>query len=163
MTTNVQRIIFAVVTLLSTATYAFSQEQSKRLNDFNDSDRRLINCETYSVDIDRMVSVASELIKQSDFIILIARLGDGERNREFNRRRLHNVEEKLKADGVEEKKIIIAEGERVKGLGRVEIYIGGRMVESLRAKRNKDICVECCGDDERYYPYKAKLNSKRQK
>ena len=96
----------------------------------------------------------SELIEKSDYLILVARLGRGEKNRDLNRRRLHNVSERLKAAGIEAKKIVVAESERISGLGRVEVYAGGRMVESLRVKHNEDICVECCGPDERFYPDK---------
>jgi len=143
-----------ILLLLSISITAYSQEQSENSKPFDDSDSRLINCETYSADIDRMRSVFSELIEKSDYLILVARLGRGEKNRDLNRRRLHNVSERVKAAGIEAKKIVIAEGERVPGLGRIEVYAGGRMVESLRVKRNQDICVECCGPDERFYPYK---------
>jgi len=110
-----------------------------------------------------MRTTFSELIGRSDFLILIARLGKGEKNKELNRRRLHNVRERLKAAGIESEKLVTAEGECVNGLGRIELYAGGRMIENLRVKRNKDICVECCGDDERFYPYRGlfELKSKQ--
>ena len=149
-----------IVLLLCGSLTALSQEPSERSKHFDDSDSRLINCEQYSADIDRMRGAFSDLIEQSDFIILVARLGNGEKSRELNRRRLHNVSERIKAAGVKPKKIVVAEGGRVLGLGRVEIYVGGKIVESLRVKRNKDICVECCGPDERFYPYREKFERK---
>ena len=161
MVTKFQQFTFGVVLFLSISLTAFSQERSGGNEYFDDSDTRLINCEQYSADIDRMRSQFSELIGRSDYIILVARSGMGERSRELNRRRLHNVSERLKAAGIEADKIVIAEGERVAGLGRVEIYASGRKIESLRASRNQDICVECCGPDERFYPYREVYERQR--
>ena len=148
------RLSQIIILLIAVSITAFSQEQSENSKHFDDSDSRLINCEQYSADIDRMRGIFSELIGKSDYLILVARLGRGEKNRALNRRRLHNVSERLKAAGIEAKKVVVAEGERVSGLGRIEVYAGGRMVESLRVMRNQDICVECCGPDERFYPDK---------
>ncbi|HEX8195926.1 MAG TPA: hypothetical protein VF571_07040 [Pyrinomonadaceae bacterium] len=56
-------------------------------------------------------------------IILIARLGDGENKTELNRRRLYNAKTYLtelwKRDP---KTVIVAQGEQVKGYGRIEVY-----------------------------------------
>lgn len=160
MLTKIQPITFGMILLSSVGPTWSSQEPARKQEYFEDSDKRLINCEQYSADIDRMSMQFADLIARSDFFILVARLGHGETNAELNRRRLHNVQERLKDRGIEAKKIVVAQGERVKGLGRVEFYVGGRMVESLRVKRNEDICVECCGDDERFYPYKEVLERK---
>jgi hypothetical protein len=61
-------------------------------------------------------------------LILVARLGDGERDRKLNRMRLRYVEDYLNKKDVQ---YVFAEGERVKGLGRMEVYVGGRLAMSI--------------------------------
>ena len=71
-------------------------------------------------------------------IIIIARLGTGERSRKYIRHRLLIASAYLRGErGVPENRIITAEGERVRGLGQVEIYVGGRLHVLFKMKRNK--------------------------
>ena len=96
-------------------------------------------------------------------IILIARLGKGEARSELNRRRLYNVSFLYKETfGIPAKTIVVAEGERVDDYGRVEIYWNGEMIGALPVSKNKDIYVDCCGIDDRYYPEKDTVE-RRQK
>jgi hypothetical protein len=41
------------------------------------------------------------------------------------------------------KRIVLAEGERVRGLGRVEIYLKGRLFTVSTINRNKDLARGC--------------------
>jgi hypothetical protein len=95
-----------------------------------------------------------------DLLIAIARLGDGERNRELNRRRLHNVGTHISefANARAPETIVTAEGERVSGLGRVELYAGGKLFYSLLVPRDGDLLVGSC-----YYEIDSKLDKDRQK
>jgi hypothetical protein len=71
-------------------------------------------------------------------IILIARLGTGERSRKLNRLRLLIARGYLMENrGVPKDRVITAEGERVRGLGHVEIYVGGRLHVLFKMNRNK--------------------------
>lgn len=159
------KVALALSIVFSAGLSAFTQERGIKLKDVNSFDTRLINCETYSSDFDRMAVEFSDLIEESDFLVLVSRLGKGESNRKLNQRRLHNVRERLKARSIDAQKITVAEGEKVGGLGRVEVYAGGKLIEVFPVHRNQDICVECCGDDERFYPYKQrnKPNRKRRR
>jgi hypothetical protein len=80
-------------------------------------------------------------------VILIARLGDGEKNRDLNRERMRRVKNYLGlmsphfAKGLN---IVIAEGERVAGQGSVEIYVDGVLTAILRSDRNRYLCATCC-------------------
>jgi hypothetical protein len=87
-------------------------------------------------------------------VIAIARLGTGEVSKGLSRRRLENVRVYLRDQGLSEERLIVAEGEKLKGYGRVEMYVAGKLIKSLLANRNKDLCVDCCDIDERYYPYR---------
>jgi hypothetical protein len=92
-------------------------------------------------------------------IIAIARLGDGEKNREQNRRRLHNVRVYLTEFGWHRQPstVITAEGDRIKGYGRVELYVRGVLFAVLQVRRNHDLLVGSCEPDD-IRPVKAERN-----
>jgi hypothetical protein len=90
-------------------------------------------------------------------IILIARLGTGETLRKWNLRRLHNVAARLY--GV--KQIIKAEGERIDGKGRVEIYFDGMILYTLLAHLNRDLAVDCCELFNDLYPWYDPAKTKK--
>jgi hypothetical protein len=105
------------------------------------------------------LSAAHNAAGPKGLIIAIARLGDGEYSREFNRRRLHNVRIYLTEFDWHRTPdtVITAEGERVRGYGRIELYVNGKLFEVLATKRNRDLLVGSCEpDDER--PVKAESN-----
>ena len=109
------------------------------------------------------LSAAHQAAGEAGLVIVIARLGDGEYSREFNRRRLHNVRIYLTEFDWHRRPetVITAEGERVKGYGRIELYVQGKLFRVLAVKRNRDLLVGSCEpSDERpvraersLYPY----------
>jgi hypothetical protein len=88
-----------------------------------------------------------------DLMIVISRLGEDETKRHLNRRRLHNIRIYLTsyltvAGGRRRAEtIILAEGERVKGYGRLELYVGGKLAYVFKMKRNADLLVGNCGSE----------------
>lgn len=92
-------------------------------------------------------------------IIAIARLGSGERNRELNRRRLHNVRIYLTEFDWRRapETMITAEGERVRGYGQVELYVRGVLFAVLAIRRNDDLLVGSCEPDD-IRPVEAERN-----
>ena len=120
-----------------------------------------LNCEMNFQNISYVRTLMGEQVNSDGVLILIARLGDGEGSRQLNRRRLYNVRLKLTTEvGIQKEKIIIAEGEQVKGFGWVEFYLAGQLVGALLVYQRDDICVGCCGPDDRFYPYKDKRKRK---
>jgi hypothetical protein len=94
------------------------------------------SCETTKADFDLIAQTANG--KESN-VIVIARLGKGERSRSISRLRLRQVREwLLMVRGYSPGRIITAEGERSRGLGRVEVYISGKPFIIYHMKRNKD-------------------------
>ncbi len=100
------------------------------------------NCES---DI-AILDAASRRAGENGLVIVIARLGDGERNREWNHRRLYNVRTYLTEwNGRRNlKTVITAEGERVAGYGRIELYVGDELFHVLLVHRNADLIVGSC-------------------
>lgn len=117
----------------------------------------ILNCETSLVHQDYVVSEALEQTKTSGVLIVIVRLGDGENSSELTHRRLYNLRQYFKQRGsrLKPEQVVLAAGERVKGYGRIEYYLNGKLHERLLFPRNGYICHSCCGLDERYYPEKA--------
>src|SRR5215208_1205023 len=80
-------------------------------------------------------------------IILVARLGNGEVSRKINRERLQHINYYLNVTrAIPKNRLVLADGERVRGLGRVEIYAQGKLMLALTVKRNGDILgLKSCG------------------
>ena len=72
-------------------------------------------------------------------IIVVGRLGDGERSQDLNWRRLRAVRNYLATDKRLPNSVIIAVGERRAGLGAVEFYVGGKLVQSIAVARRQNI------------------------
>lgn len=75
-----------------------------------------------------------------DVIVLVARSGDGENSRKINGPRLYSVWSYLHHAGqFPADRLVKAEGEKVRGPGRIDIYAKGRLMLTLTAKRGGDI------------------------
>jgi hypothetical protein len=97
-------------------------------------------CESAKADFDLIAQVANE--KQSN-VIIIARSGKGEL-RGINRVRLRQLRDWLQqVRGYSPDRVVTAEGERVRGLGQVEVYISGKPIFIYRMRRNKDFFRGC--------------------
>src|SRR5215207_5913328 len=77
-------------------------------------------------------------------ITIISWLGRGEASRSLGRRRLRNLRGYLHTTrGVEDERIETSEGGRTPGLGKVEVYVGGRPRLLFYLKRNRDFWNGC--------------------
>jgi hypothetical protein len=89
--------------------------------------------------------------KPDELIIVIARLGSNDTKPNLNNRRLHNVRtylsEFLSDPSVHRKPetIILAQGERVSDFGRIDFYVTGKLVDTLKIRTNADLSVADCG------------------
>ena len=144
-------LIYAITTV--------AQEQSRPAGSApTKMETKPTNCEFHIATLD----AAHDQAGRDGLLIVIARLGDGEQHRQdLNRRRLHNVRTYLlefahRSPGT----IITAEGERVKGYGRVELYVGGKLFYVLMIRPNADLAVGGCsfeGDDPCTFEREKKL------
>lgn len=93
------------------------------------------NNETMKSELDAVASAAGE----DKLIIMIARLGTGEPSRNLSNRRLQSARLYLESTrGIEKQRIITAQGDRVQGLGRIEVYVNCRLfrIFTLSLKKN---------------------------
>ncbi len=93
-------------------------------------------CETAKADWDLIAQVANE---RNSNVIIISHLGTGERSRRINRLRLSQIRNHLLlVRAYAPERVIIAEGDRVRGLGVVEVYLNGKPFIIYRMRRNQD-------------------------
>src|SRR5258705_12857369 len=98
-----------------------------------------MECEGAATRLDFAVVNTRKL--EGAYLILIARLGTGEVSRSLNQARLSSVEEYVLRRG-SDLKYVLAQGSRVKGLGRLEIYVGGQLADIMPLRKNaKGYCV----------------------
>jgi len=153
MQNKIKRLFLTTTALVLFASVLVAQENSK-LRRWGIPDKPT-NSETNAVYMEQVRALMQEEPNPDGVIILVARLGKGETRCELNRRRLYNVSFRYKVTlGIPAEKVVAAEGERVDDYGRVEIYWNGEMIGALPVFKNKDIYVDCCGPDDRYYPEK---------
>lgn len=109
------------------------------------------NCESNIIRLQNIDNAAGK----DGLVIAVARLGDGERTRDLNRRRLHNIRLYLKEIRQRPAEtLVMAEGESVRGRGRVEVYVGGKLVDVFILKRGEDLAAGSCdgtGDIDHLY------------
>jgi hypothetical protein len=85
--------------------------------------------------------------KEKAFVI--AHLGTGETNPRLNRRRLNDVKTELALG--DSPKIVFAEGNRIRGTGRIEFYLGSELMSVSLLARNGDFCATCCDRKHLFY------------
>lgn len=118
------------------------------------------NCEGNSRRLD-FIRNQWRAMGEGKVVIVIARLGKGERSQEINRRRLYTIRAYLSAMELPSQKIVMAEGERVSGYGRIELYVGGELVDVFAVEPCQDLPIGMCEnnlEDQRKYqlPRKGK-------
>jgi hypothetical protein len=126
--------LFFTFCLLITASPVIAQVNQSKVEPYN--------CEYNSQVLDNI----HHLVGEKGLIIVIARLGDGESSRALNRRRLQNVRAYLTESGWKRdpQTLVLAEGERVKGYGRIELYIHGNLFTVLGVNRDRDFAAGSC-------------------
>ena len=160
MRKRIQRLFLTIATLVIFTSVLIAQVNSKFRLEIPEKPE---NSEINHSYLRQILGLIQEESNPNGVIILIARLGKDETKSELNRRRLYNMSFLYKETfGIPAEKIVIAEGERVDGYGRVEIYWNGEMIGALLAFKDKDIHVDCCDIDDRYYPWKDAVE-RRQK
>ncbi|HZS07426.1 MAG TPA: hypothetical protein VFD58_21510 [Blastocatellia bacterium] len=110
------------------------------------------NCELTLAVIHAVSKQASSVNKP---VILIARPGDGETAGRLHFQRLETMQMIMESLGGI-KDFVKAEGERVKGQGRVECYIDGKLALTVLAECNERLIVGCEVTDETFVRFRKK-------
>jgi hypothetical protein len=128
------RVLVNIALFVTVASTVAAQQAST----VSSTNERPGNCNSNSAQLDRVRNEASAGMEKGEVIIAIARLGKGEASSDLNRRRLYSVQAYLsKRAAVPEKSIVVGEGQRAEGYGRVELYVGGKLLNVLLAEHNK--------------------------
>jgi len=100
-------------------------------------------CHTTKLELDDVLLEAHKT-GEGTSIILVARLGTGERGHRLSRERLRQLAAHLtKNRSFPKGRLVMAEGERARGLGQVEVYVGGKLYVILMVKRGRDFATGC--------------------
>ena len=99
------------------------------------------DCEGVMMRLD-FIAIAAEESGKDQTVIIIARLGTGETSRKLVGSRLRQVADYLNRR-IPKERIITAEGERVRGLGQLEFYVGGKLHSIFKVQRNRDLVAGC--------------------
>lgn len=102
------------------------------------------NCETDEASFNVVRLAAEEGLGAGELLIVVARLGEGEKLRGLNRKRLGSVREWMTINNFLRGRMLFTEGERVRGSGRVEFYIGGKLTQVILTRKNAWLCTRCC-------------------
>ena len=137
-THNIIRLLAVSFGCVVLASSALAQDESDKPRVFERFDGT--HCETTKAELD----LIAERVGQEGLIIIISHLGTKEFSRALNRRRMHILVDYLQMTrSIAADRIVAAEGERVRGLGRVEIYVKGRLFTVFTINRNKDLARGC--------------------
>jgi hypothetical protein len=85
-----------------------------------------------------IANLSAQLNTTNQRAFIIAHLGTGERSRLLNHRRLACIRSMLINSSPD--KFTLAEGERVNGLGRIEVYLGSELMNVALLARNVVPC-----------------------
>jgi hypothetical protein len=110
---------------------------------------RPLNCELNLLYQNLVMEEAIRETKNGGVLVVIGRSGSGESSRTIMRRRLLNVRQYFdeRAQRLDPQKVVIAQGDAVKGFGRLEFYINGILFQRLMFPKNDYICISCCGPE----------------
>jgi hypothetical protein len=75
------------------------------------------------------------------YIIVVARLGNGEKSQSLNQKRLKSALPYLESRAGN--KVVAASGEKVSGYGRLELYVSGRLLYVIAFPKNR--LIDCSG------------------
>lgn len=107
-------------------------------------------CEYAMAALDDSVITTREV--KDTYLIIIARLGAGERINDLNKTRLGLIQTSY-LKRYPDIKYVLAEGSRAKGLGTIELYVGGKLLYTLFFEKNeKSFCPYRNKDDVAWHP-----------
>lgn len=112
---------------------AFATGQKAKKQTIRSLDQVPIECEGAEALLDFAIIETKKL--EGAYLIIISRLGTGEVSTRLNLTRLAIAEEYVLRRG-SDLKYVLAQGSRVRGLGRLEVYVSGRLKDILPFKRN---------------------------
>lgn len=137
-----KRLLLFILVLFATCTSVLAQSKTTEPTIVQGDANA---CELNAAMFDSLANILRDNVTERLFIV--ARLGKGEVSRDYNRRRLHNVRIYYKqawAWNIADDRFVYVEGDRVEGEGRIEFYIGSKLMLISLVKRGRDVCVTCC-------------------
>jgi len=138
--------LLAILFLFGAAVYGQQPQPSARSAEVEIVPATARGCQRNTINVANLQALL-QTTEEKAFVI--AHLGAGETNRRLNRRRLNSVKTELGLG--DSPKIIFAEGEGVRGPGRINFYLGSKLMSVTLLARNGDFCSMCCDRKKLFY------------
>lgn len=126
-------VLFVIFLLVFFQPGVFSQSKSEK--------EIPSHCEYVRAILDDSLVRASEI--EDAHVIFIFRLGKNEKSRKLINQRMELVRNHIKFRKQDPDRFILAEGEKTNGLGKLEIYIAGKLAGVIFAKKNANFGYDC--------------------
>lgn len=106
-------------------------------------------CQRNTVNIASLKQIAR---LKNEKVFVIVHLGSGEVSQRLNRRRLRDIAAEFdQVSPMDRNSLILAEGERVKGRPRADVYLGSKLHFVSYMPKNGDFCSLCCDRRREFY------------
>ena len=106
-------------------------------------------CQRNTINIANLKQVAR---LKNEKVFVIVHLGSGEISQRLNRRRLRDIGAEFdQVSPMDRSSLILAEGERVKGQPRADVYLGSELYFVSYMPKNGDFCSLCCDRRREFY------------
>lgn len=132
---KISRIVCNIVFILLLSLITYGQKMGIGSNE---------TCDLNQVTLGRLLALKNETTEkypEKDYnmpLIIIANLGTNETNQKYNLQRLKETKNFLIRGAFwQEELIIIAQGEKIKGQGRIDLYFDGELQYTIKLKRNE--------------------------
>jgi hypothetical protein len=138
--------LLAILVLLGAAVYGQQPQPSLPPAEVEIVPATARGCQRNTINVANLQALV-QTTKEKAFVI--AHLGTGETSRRLNPRRLNDVKTEFGLG--DSPKILFAEGARVQGLGRIDFYLGSKLMSVTLLARNGDFCATCCDRKKLFY------------
>lgn len=140
------KIVLVVLLLTITILIVVSQNKAQDITKDNPLiiEDNVNACEINYLEFRKM---AIESFNTNERIFIVFRAGDRE-GKITNNKRFGIIKRFMQKQlGYESEHFLYVIGEKVKGQGRIELYLGSKLNLVILAKRGRVPCIDCCGFD----------------
>lgn len=102
------------------------------------------NCEQFRHEIDEALVSMNE--ETDSVLIFIIRPGANEDSKKLSKKRITSIESFIKSRSSKFSKYVIAEAPKTNGLGKLEIYLKGRLISELFIKQKSVLGSDCSSE-----------------
>lgn len=104
----------------------------------------IASCEESEAYMDAVANEARGAAAEGEVLIAVVRLGGKETSAKLNPRRMVALKKFFTKRDLPARSVVVTQGERAIGPGRVEFYVSGRLFRTMLLRHGSGVCIECC-------------------